>query len=218
MPARPHPGWPADRQRSAPRGPCACRAGRDGGRRSRARPCRAGRRRRRGRGRCHPRRRCPAPAAPGPWRRTRPATTLRRGSRPGQILRPGHGVRIAVDRHHAATGLRQEKTRVAPAAEGGVDIEAAVAWHECCHGLGRQHGYMLHHRLRWPEVIHRSSQERSDRTLEVPAARNPAAVARRRDARHLLTSGSTARRTGKAVPTASGTELSGHGMKHTVAH
>jgi hypothetical protein len=65
---------------------------------------------------------------------------LRRRHRP----RPRRGVGVAVERDDPAAGRRQQQPGVAAAAEGGVDVDAAVPGLEGGHGGVGEHGHVRH--------------------------------------------------------------------------
>ena len=123
------------------RRPCACRADRRGGTRSRARRCRAASRRRRDRAR----RRRPLDAR----HRARSASRLENRSSISVSRPPACSTRsaperdrglIAVDADHLAIGGRKNGARIAAGAEGAVDIDAAVADVEEFDGVAAEHG------------------------------------------------------------------------------
>src|SRR5436190_14699536 len=63
----------------------------------------------------------------------------------GERLAGGDGIGIAVDGDHLASGAIEERRRVAAAAEGAVDIAAAVARLERVDDFVQQHGNMTAH-------------------------------------------------------------------------
>ena len=119
---------PRRRRRSGPRRPCACRAGRRTGTRSRARPRRAASRRRRCRARRRRPTRWPNLCATASRSEKRSSTSVSRP--PACRTRPAPCAiarLVAVDADHRGAGGGENRAGVAAGAERAVDIDAAVA-------------------------------------------------------------------------------------------